>query len=254
MSATIKHLKSNLRPVYVWFWRLWIRLKERPKGSHPVVIQGIQRSGTNFLTALLDQADYRILNRLDPKRHDPRHKHCRWQDDKSTIVMDARYCNTLSASSMNDLNELCGYAPDLKHIVLFRAPEPWLNSIFRWGLEAEWYPSEDAFFEQKLHVAYLSEWDAFYTFWQERQREEPHKVLILSHEKLIENSEVGLKQIDAFMGVDRTESPLAFMPVEKVRHSRPIGEKRKHLDRVELTEVLNMPTQFDWQGYMKGNK
>ncbi|WP_342858642.1 sulfotransferase domain-containing protein [Pacificibacter sp. AS14] len=227
---------------------------ERPKGNYPVAIQGIQRSGTNFLTALLDQGSYRILNRLDPKRHDPRHKHCRWQADKSTIVMDDQYRNTLSASSVREINTLCGYAPETKHIILFRAPEPWLNSIFRWGLEAEWYPSEDAFFEQQLHVAYWREWDAFYAFWQDRQRQEPDQVLIVSHKKMIENPQDGLKRIDAFMGVVRAPHETAFTPIEKVRHSRPIGEKREPLDRAELTDVLDMPTQFDWQSYMQGNE
>ena len=251
MSAFNWRLKNILRPAYVRGWKAWIRINERPKGTYPVAIQGIQRSGTNFLTTLLDNADYRVLNRIDPKRNDPRHKHCRWQEDKSTIVMDERFRNSVTASSIDEVNEICRYPADMQHIVLFRAPEKWLNSIFRWGLKNEWFSSEDAFFERGLHEAFLREWDEYYAFWQDMQRDDSKRVLILSHEDLVRSPTEGLKRIEAFSGVVRAASMAPAGPVKKVRHSRPIGERRKDLDREELRDVLSLPTHFDWQAYLE---
>jgi hypothetical protein len=248
-----KTIKNVVRPLYEHIWKIWLRCTDKPSGHYPVIIQGIQRSGTNYLTTLLTQSDYRIINRIDPKRNDPRHKHFRWQQDKSSIVMDNRYQNSLYAASLEEINKICGYPVDLKHIVLFRTPENWLNSIYRWGLESKWFENEDDFFSRKLHITYLQEWDAYYSFWQSIAAHTPHQVLLMNYERLIEESNRGIAQIELFMGVKRNPSENLQYSVEKVRHSRPISEKRTSLERPELTILFKQSTIFDWRTAMENS-
>lgn len=244
IASTPKRVAHHVRER---FFRLVDRAINQPRGAYPVAIQGIQRSGTNFLTVLLEGEDYRVLNRIDPKRDNPRHKHFRWQHDKTTIVMDRRYANTTSANSVNDVNEICAYPSETKHIVVFRSPEKWLNSIYRWGIDNSWFESEDAFFSGGLHENYLREWDAFYGFWQNRAHEHPKQVLMVSYDALVKDTAAGLKRVDAFMDVIRPSGLSSAGPITKVRHSRPITEKRQALHRPELDELLSRKTEFDWK-------
>jgi hypothetical protein len=238
------------RPVYTFIWELWERYTGKSTGHYPVIIQGIQRSGTNFLATLLTQSDYRIINKIDPKRDDPRHKHFRWQKDKSSIVMDLRYRNSKYVKSLEEINEICCYPPEFKHIVLFRTPKKWINSIYRWGLGNGWFDNELDFFARKLHKAYLNEWDAYYSFWQNMALLDPDRILLMSYERLIGEPASALARIDKFMGVNRNDTKQLITTVEKVRHSRPITEKRSSLQHPELATLLDQTTIFDWRKAM----
>ena len=248
MRMGLCHVKNLFRPSYNLIWKVSLWLFDPPKGSFPVALQGIQRSGTNHLTVLLEQVDYLVLNRIDPKRDNPEHKHFRWQKDKQTIRMSSQYINEITAKTVTEINGLCRYREDQKHIVLFRPPEPWLNSIFHWGLENEWFPTVDAFFEQNLHQAYLEEWDAFYAYWADMSCKFPDLVMMLSHEDVLQNATKVIARIDAFMKVERPTSP-GKMAVGKVRHSRPMSSKRLKLHRSEMYEILAIQREFEWEKF-----
>ena len=239
-------VKENILNLYEFIF-------DYSKGQYPVVIQGIQRSGTNYLTAVLMSSDYRVLNKIDPKRSNPRHKHCRWQNDKTTIVMDDRYKNERVVSSISEINAICGYPENQKHIVIFRSPDKWLNSIYRWGLENFWFNDEKDFFNLNLHESYLREWDAYYYFWQSMALQSPAQVLFVSHERLVNKTEVELERINKFMGVERSGKQTTNTLIKKVRHSRPISEKRTFLQHPELTTLLNKEFVFDWRHASEGS-
>lgn len=252
MQKKTNPIKNAVRPIYEQVLTAWIRLTDPPKGTHPVVIQGIQRSGTNYLLTLLERADYYVLNKTDPHRKKPRHKHCRWQDDKSTIKMEEQYLNSYHASSIGEVNSISKWPPKTKHVVLFRSPEKWLNSIYRWGLQNNWFPDEDTFFQNELHKTYLEEWDAFYSFWQDRAKSEPNSVLLVPYERLVKAPLQGLTAIDQFLGVERDQNnTIAEVSIEKVRHSTPITEKRHALNHDELRLALQQPRTFKWQDWQE---
>tara|TARA_R110002124_G_scaffold68901_1_gene186052 strand:+ start:168 stop:908 length:741 start_codon:yes stop_codon:yes gene_type:complete len=238
------------RAGYDILWKSWARLREKDQGIYPVVHQGIQRSGTNFLSAVLSKADYRIINRIDPARDAPRHKHFRWQDDKSSIVMDSRYGNDRHVGSVAEINRICGYPEDQKHIVLFREPRDWLDGIFRWGLANGWFPSQEAFFEGDLHRAYLREWDAYYAKWADLAARDPAGVLLVSYGDLRRDARAGVLAIDRFMGVERATPLGTDFTIDKVRHSKPMTEKRKGLEHPGIDAALNAPFAFDWQAHV----
>lgn len=244
-------LKHRVRPVYEVVMYFWAWLTERRSGAHPIIIQGIQRSGTNYFAVLLQQAGYRILNNIDPRRNDPRHKHFRWQDDKTSIVMDSRYRNARFASSIEEINTICGYPSDYKHVVIFRDPIAWINSIFRWGLNNNWYSTSDEFFSKKLHIAYLQEWDEYYKFWEGIAAKSPTQVKLINYEQLLREPHESIREIDLFVGFGRSEIVSINPVIAKVRHSQPIKKERERLDQAELNDIEGYPFKFDWKAALE---
>ena len=239
-------IKNVIRPIYEHVWKAWEKVFQQPNGTYPLVIQGIQRSGTNYVTAVLSQSDYRIINKIDPARNCPSHKHFRWQEDKTTIVMDARYKNTLIAKSIKEINKICDYPDNYRHVVIFRAPDKWLNSIYRWGLGCGWYKNEKEFFAKNLHNLFLNEWDAYYSFWQNISQISPDAVLFIEHGEFASDPVSGLKKIDQFMDVHRTEYSNEIRTIKKVRHSRPLTEARETCDQNYIAKILEQKLEFDW--------
>lgn len=239
-------IKNTIRPIYEQFWKIWERLVDKPVGDYPLVIQGIQRSGTNYITVVLSQANYKIVNKIDPARNNPKHKHFRWQEDKSTILMDRRYKNKITANTLSTVNQICGYSDNYKHVVIYRTPEKWLNSIYRWGLGCGWFNNEAEFFDKGFHVAFLKEWDAYYAFWQSIKLSAPERVLFIEHGQFAKNPIAGLERVDRFMQVKRSERVKIEKTIDKVRHSRPLSEARETCDENKIKELLKQELEFDW--------
>lgn len=239
--------KTMLRPVYGRVWKTWVRLTEPPRGQYPIVHQGIQRSGTNFLSAILDKGDYRVMNRIDPARNDPRHKHFRWQADMSTVVMDERYRNGVTAQTLDDVNRICGYPQDMRHVVLFREPRDWLDGIFRWGIAHNWFCSEEEFLQRDLHHSYLAEWHAYYAEWSRLCEQDSDRVLLLAYSDLRRNPTLGLQAIDDFMKVNRSQRIDLSGGLTKVRHSKPIIRERTGLTSPAIDAAVAREGAFDWR-------
>lgn len=246
----LKHLaREVVMPVYLVFERLRQTLMDGPKGRYPIVHHGIQRSGTNFLCSVLEAGDYKVLNKIDPRQDNLRHKHARWQVDKSTIAMDARYVTSHTAEHIDQVNALCGYQSDQKHVVLFREPRSWINAIYRWGLDNGWFASTEAFWEKSLHEAYLEEWHSYYAAWEMMALSSPDQVLLVSFEDLRADPTFTLERINAFMGVMPSEQVDLSGGISKVRHSAPISQKRVGLQDKRIDDVVARDGQFHWKKF-----
>ncbi len=243
-------MRDLIKPVYTRLWQVWVRIAHRPKGRYPIVHQGIQRSGTNYLSAMLEAADYRVLNRIDPRRDDPRHKHFRWQFDKETIVMHSSYRNTCTARSVDDVNAISGWPHGCRHLVLFRDPRDWMDAIFRWGIANHWFASEDAFIAQGLHRAYLREWHAYYAQWASFARRDPNLVTLLRYNDLKLDPNAGLRHIDAFAGIVRSAPVNLPGATAKVHHSKSMSKPRKRLSGPEIDQAVAEGGAFEWRTYV----
>lgn len=238
-----KYYTSNVKESLRNFYELIF--DSRAVGS-PVAIQGIQRSGTNYLTSLLGMSGYKVLNHVDPRRDHPCHKHFRWQPEKNTIAMDLRYKNTLCVSSIHQINEICDYDPDTKHLVIYREPDKWLKSIFNWGLANGWFRDYSDFMKSNLCDKYLAEWDAYYTFWQKQSSVHSDLVLIINYEELINDAVQVMERVDNFAG---HSSPLDLtnIRIDKVRHSKSISKSRDRPDDLDFNYVVDRDFQFNWK-------
>ncbi|AHM03748.1 hypothetical protein roselon_01360 [Roseibacterium elongatum DSM 19469] len=80
---------------------------------------GLQRSGTNYLLLSLLRLGTPVLNYRDPARNDPRHKHCRWQSDKSTLIapIARQYGNDFAPETIDALDAICRVPKGTAHVV-----------------------------------------------------------------------------------------------------------------------------------------
>lgn len=46
--------------------------------------------------------------------------------------MDDKYANNKFAKSIEEINNICGYKKDQKHVLIFKDPNKWIESIQRW--------------------------------------------------------------------------------------------------------------------------
>lgn len=228
------------------------RVKEFTSRRTRVVHQGIQRSGTNYLRELLDYAGYFVVNGADPARDSPRHKHFRWQDDKSSIVMDGAYRNDKHVDTIAALNKTAGFRADDKHVVLFKEPSRWLSSIYEWGLKNQWTePDADFFGEPSLAPAWAREWDAYYSKWFDLAAQGSGRVHIVCYESLAEHPKEQMAMIHAFLGEEGEVRIPAGGVVAEVAHSRRQASPR-HLSalRSEFERVTSAVVTCDWQRYV----
>ncbi|MHA2938635.1 hypothetical protein ACXJY6_10125 [Vibrio sp. RC27] len=204
---------------------------------------GIQRSGTNYLCQLLKQTSINVSNAYDPYRNHPAHKHFRLMDDKSSIFMDREsFLNYYQVNSIHELNYLCKYPDDHPHIVLFKTPESWLESVYSWGKKQDWSSLSDPDWKEK----YLLEWDQYYKKWSELEQKNPELVLILCYESLQLEPQRVIDKICDHFHFDKVTLPNNGK-IDSVRCS-PKNREKHTLQTEEIQEVLNS-LEFDWKKY-----
>lgn len=120
---------------------------------------GLQRSGTNYLEALL-RRKYRVrfLNRNED-RSSPLQKHFRLYDEKD-IVPEPRYRNDVVVGSYEDFARLFEVVPDYC-LVISKDPYSWYSSYKAWAKRCDW-PAVDHH--------YIEEYNLFYGKWLELSR------------------------------------------------------------------------------------
>lgn len=186
-------------------------LKIGLKQSGFIAHHGLQRNGTNFLLLSLKQIGCSVINEFDPPRNQPQHKHFRWYADKDLIppVLSAEYGNTYTAKSIIELNALCRFPSDTRHIVICKAMKPALVSMLNWGLRCQWFATK----EEALQAlpAFKADYEAYYEFWQNLATKEPHMVQLLSFEDLLANHQLILEKLKHLgFALDQTSIKLDF--------------------------------------------
>ncbi|MDY6921020.1 MAG: hypothetical protein SV765_12520 [Pseudomonadota bacterium] len=165
------------------------RVKVRTQRHGWLAHHGMQRNGTNFLLLALKQMDIDVINEFDPQRNQPQHKHFRWYRNKDRIpdYIKHDYHNTLTVNSVDELNGLCGYPADTRHIVIQKRREDAVVSVANWGLRCQWFASKQDALENMPVIA--RDYDAYYDFWSGLAAAEPARVALVRFEALIEDTQ-----------------------------------------------------------------
>lgn len=157
-----------------------------PKGSTPLALHGIQRSGTNYAEACLRRMRVRPVNLvIGHERDDPRHKHFRWYDNKSAIPAFLReyFDNDQHAADLATLNATAGYPPDCAHIVMRKDRTAWLASACNWGMRVNWFPPRREAALAALDVM-GHDYDTYYAYWSGMAARHPDRVTLLDVERV----------------------------------------------------------------------
>lgn len=249
-----ERLKEGVRPWYAWTRRQarsGVHAVLAKRNSRPTVVHhGIQRSGTNYACALLEQSGYFVLNRVDPRRDDPRHKHFRWQPDKSTISMDVSFRNSTVVGSVAELNAAAGWPPEQHHFLVFKTPDEWLMSIERWAVASGWIGRgvDDADLDAARR-RWLIEWDAYHSTWFGLAVQNPDRILTVAYQDLISEPQTNLDLLHSMTGARDVLPLLNEGQVGRVAHShgrRPSGRASEE-QRVLVSELVTC----DWRSFLR---
>ena len=202
---------------------------------------GIQRSGTNFLLLCLKKLNLDIINEYDPiiksyifkKRNFTGHKHFRWYANKEKIPkhIKAQYINQLNPKNIHELNLLCNYPKDTKHIVIQKDKNKHTVSILNWGLRCNWFSDKSE--ALKFVGDYREDFDEYYNFWSNLSEQDPDFVKIVDIEN-IQNSKNELLSALKLLKMDIKNESCNFF-FEEVPQS-----PKKRTKSIKLEDILEL--------------
>lgn len=139
-----------------------------------VLIYGLQRSGTNYLEALIAR-NFPAVHKLNgTERSAITHKHFRLYPEKN-IIPEPQFHNSLLVQDFAQFeSNIPGLKPDL-YIVASKDPYSWLSSYQRWSTKNQWPAHEHH---------YIQEYDLFYGMWMQFARES-NKVMFIRYDDLL---------------------------------------------------------------------
>jgi hypothetical protein len=197
------------RKISTVFGKLQHRILAQTKRSGWIAHHGLQRNGTNFLLLSLKKLKINVINEFDPRRCDPRHKHFRWYADKFAIppFIAKQYGNCSAADTIFDLNRICGYPRDTKHIVVRKKKTSAVVSLANWGLRTGWFSDKEE--AVKNFPLLARDYDEYYGYWQELGESYPDWVKVTDFEDLKDG---GQHFLDALreLGYELSETPAGF--------------------------------------------
>lgn len=148
---------------------------------------GLQRSGTNFLEAIIKKK-YRVkfLN-SNKDRSSPLQKHFRLYDEKK-IIPEPQYRNEFKVSNLSDFEHLLDIVPDY-YLVISKDPYSWLLSYKNWGEQCNW---------PDISHHYIIEYNLFYEKWLEFSQQS-ERVIFIRYADLLRNTSKELSRLEMKM-------------------------------------------------------
>jgi hypothetical protein len=206
---------------------------------------GLQRSGTNYLEALLKKNYYVETAFGDPDRNHPLHKHFRLYDNKAYIP-EPKFENDLIFDSFSDYERSLGQTVQIDGIVIVsKDPYSWFISYLKWAKKNKW---------PKVNYHYAEEYNNFYGKWAEFQKNEP-RILFVRYIDLLTDSKKELKKAEETFNLShRPENTDAKSTIKKVPQSRRFTDKKykfytekKYLRKISKAELKRINSILDVQ-------
>jgi len=146
-----------------------------------ILIYGLQRSGTNFLSEILKtDKKINIINGLD--RNIFTHKHYRFHNIKE-IIADEKFYPTSNIKTVADIYDK---SPVNKIIVLEKDIYQWYDSIVNWAKKCNWNFIEKDFIEE-----FVKDHFHFYSFFKNEK-----DIIYLKYEDLLYNKEMVISKLE----------------------------------------------------------
>ncbi|MCR9272263.1 MULTISPECIES: hypothetical protein [Mameliella] len=220
---------------------LWPRLRARASGGRPFAYHGIQRSGTNYCLKSLRALGTLPVNMFDGARNAPTHKHFRWQPDKTSITLEPRFANRLTAGTLAELNRTAGYPEGTRHLVMQKRIDGWAVSIVNWGLFCRWWPDVETALADRQRI--FEEYHHYNTFWHGMAAQAPDDVAILDLNTVLDSKGQALVSaldrlgVAAHAGLHEKQRALVVERVQDEDEHRKHGKNRQKEDTHENVEA-----------------
>lgn len=212
-----------------------------------ILMYGLQRSGTNYMEALikLNYPDVQFLNGI--VRNEITHKHFRLYPQKH-IIPEPQFANTLNVPDLVAFEKQLPFAPPDLYLVVSKDPIGWYSSYMKWSKKNNWPPHAHH---------YIEEYTLFYGMWKDYAAE-TDRILFVRYDDLLTAPETVLQQVGAKLG---------YPPLQKFRNTRKVyasrrftaEKKQAHLsgahkqvlsaDDLQAIRTLTDPALLTFMGY-----
>lgn len=192
-----------------------------------LLLYGLQRSGTNYLEALLTK-NYRVQFLNSTKdRSSPLHKHCRLYREKE-IIPEPQYDNKIEIETFEQFQSLFHPTPDY-YLVVSKDPYSWYQSYRAWAEKCSW---------PDVSHHYIEEYNLFYkTFIELSSRSD--KFIFVRYVDLIDDAGAALEELEKKMRLKkRLLAHLKLRNPGNISQSAAFSESKRayYLNREYLNE------------------
>ncbi len=204
---------------------------------------GLQRSGTNFLQALLNKK-YRVrfLNKKKDYRS-PLQKHFRLYDNKD-IVPVSQYRNDIGVKDFEEFEQLFEIVPNY-YLIISKDPYSWFLSYSNWAKKCNWAAATHH---------YIEEYNLFYGKWLQFSHQ-TDKIIFIKYIELLRNTNLELHRLEGKMNLQKKLLANLFSSeVDKVPQSSSFTNERQayyinelYLKKYSLAALQTLNRHLDSQ-------
>jgi len=231
------------------------KLKRLFKRKDWVAYHGIERSGSNYFCACLISINIDLINLFTPPKSrtkgitSPMHKHYRWYPNKELIPNHRKgFINDKIVENIKEINSICGYPEDTRHIVIKKNLLTAITSIANHGLRDNWFEDKkDA--ENNIELI-AKDYKAYYDFWKNMSDLSPSLVQVILYEDLYLSSKpliYALKKVDLLPKV-KIPNKFIFERVEQSpKNRRNVFSKediKNVLSKIGQSKIRNSTSQL----------
>ena len=196
---------------------------------------GIERSGTNYLRAILIILKINLINQFDAAENHPTHKHFRWYNDKLLIPsLKKSLINNLTANNIHDVNKICNYFPTTNHIIIRKKTISGVTSIANYFYNFKLLDDKNEL-KNNINVIY-KDYIAYYDFWQKIYEKNPSRVQIIFYEDLIKSSEVLINALN-IIGINSNINIPKKISLDEIKESDIY--RKKNFSENQISEILS---------------
>ena len=202
----------------------------------PLMIYGMQRTGTNYTEHLLTNNLRNIkFHNCPSARCLPIHKHFRLYDEKF-IIPDPQYFNTFS---YKDFNSFKNHVESIvgnkisRYIVVIKHPFSWYSSYLKHAKRNKYHTNGKSF-----NSHFIIDYNHYYKKWLSFEKEAPDIVKIVKYEEVLSNTKDVISKLADTIGTSLSQKT-TYNP-KKVNMSKRFTNKRlkyytnkKFLDLIE---------------------
>lgn len=205
--------------------------------KQPLIIYGLQRTGTNYLESLIPKnfSNFELIND-GAARSLPVHKHFRLYDDMN-FIPEPKYYNNFHYDSLSDLEEhlesITG-KHGIKFIIAVRNPYNWYLSYCRLARKntrlfkrSRW----PHFNRHSENPQFMIDYNLFYQKWLTFIKANPDKTILIRHEDNLQNLEKSLNRIEQKFGLNRKS--------EKIENPGKVNMSKKFTEQKRTYYVEN---------------
>lgn len=191
-----------------------IEAREAAKDGKPIfAIRGMERNGTNYLTARLEDCGYKLCNKFSGGRDQLSHKHCRFGYLQPEFPgYYASDCSvTPDFNTAEALNSACRFPEATVNFVIKKTKEKAVHSFLNFAIRGLRFRTKRHALANAKSVA--EDYERFYAFWQQLHWASPRLIVIVDYEE-VAGSGGGLKKALELVGQTPNEPRRNFTDVE----------------------------------------